>query len=905
MAPSHPVPVTSDRSQPHVLTDEQRAIVTAVAQKGRNAIVNAVAGSGKTRTALATARQWLSTRPASAKPTQQVLLVAYNKRLAEDMSAQCEAMMPSAFRPFTHVRTIHSLGHHYFGGYGLTSDRELSNWTSDRKRPRISLPAFGLVIVDEAQDLTPVLFEFLRHFLSLLSCRPQLLVLGDPFQLLYRFKGADEAYILEADTNFKDLAANAPFEHFRLSICFRITHEMAAWINENLNPNNLHRARMPYPGWFEQHKNNIEQWWGEGIRANPKRPPSPGSVSYYRRPQTSQREALDRVVNKVETVFQNYGTDSSALLSPSISSNPYSPVRLITNKLYSVKGVEQSWFIDDSRRADGPLSDAVRRNKRIASTIHKFKGRESDAIVFLGFDSFAEHVEKVDPRNVFNMFYVGATRARKQLLIVQWSEQAYATHTSRVKYVEDEDFVPAPCPVTKALEYSPYIKMLCEESPACLEAKTTETIDAVLLGRQDYLVSGAHTPQRLSTMENVSAIIELGVEVQLQLLLDDGKLEVPPEWDGDEEMPLDLQVFFTHLRSQAEKARSYSWASVLEIATAFLTKRDRMYYRWRQVRYFERWPIVMNSVKLNEVVRNLVMLLDVVCGGKGAEAMKGADEVEATIVYAEVLTRLKGLRNDMRILFHDAFQFDMGCNPGFVQRCAPSLIGEPDIIVLSKEEAERLRKWRAKREKKDEDGKCDNDVDDGNGDGVTLVEVSVASKTSHDHLLQVGCYGAMQREMRIAKRAHRLKLSSKVVEVDIKMPKMFVAYANIGFLKDVKLHMNSFEFLHRVGCRKINVPFEALRIERPDRKENAEGHLQQGTDRSQDATHAHELSQRVMNLSQDMPDADKLSQQMVNPSQDIGAGPSQQPVNLSQPMPDTSSPSQQVINVSQEMPDAS
>ncbi|KAI0564169.1 hypothetical protein FGB62_30g21 [Gracilaria domingensis] len=163
----------------------------------------------------------------------------------------------------------------------------------------------------------------------------------------------------------------------------------------------------------------------------------------------------------------------------------------------------------------------------------------------------------------------------------------------------------------------------------------------------------------------------------------------------------------------------------------------------------------------------------------------------------------------------------------------------------------------------------------------------------------------MQRDMRIAKRADRLKLSSKAVEVDTKMPKMFVAYANIGLLKNVKLHMNSFEFLHRVGCRKINVPFEALRIERPDRKESAEGQLQQGINRSQDATRAHELSQRVMNLSQDMSDADKLSQQMVNPSQDIGPGPSQQPVNLSQPMPDTSSSSQQVINVSQKMPDAS
>lgn len=76
--------------------------------KERNAIVNAVAGSDKTRTALTAAIAYLE-----SNRLQHVLLVAYNKRLQEDMISQFEKytdLQERVLKHRLHKRTIHSVG---------------------------------------------------------------------------------------------------------------------------------------------------------------------------------------------------------------------------------------------------------------------------------------------------------------------------------------------------------------------------------------------------------------------------------------------------------------------------------------------------------------------------------------------------------------------------------------------------------------------------------------------------------------------------------------------------------------------------------------------------------------------------------------------------------------------------
>lgn len=572
---------------------------------------------------------------------------------------------------------------------------------------------------------------------------------------------------------------------------------MAEWINTHLNPNNLFRAFAPNRTWFEDHKDRIAEWWGQGISADPARPPAPGSVVYYRRNKGQGGSALGRVVEQIKAVFEQFDMQSSALLSPTIGENAFSPVRLITNDIKHLDGVQQPWFFDSSKLPGAEAVD-LSRNKRVASTIHKFKGRERDAIVLVGLDDFAEIRERVDPRNVFSMFYVGATRARQHLLIIQWSDSAYATHQSRSEEpVVDNPFEKPFIQVERMLQFCPYNKLLCEESDECLQSRMIGTVPGISLVRDDYLVSGAHTPRRLRTVERVLEIIGTGVNIRLQLLLDDGVLQVPSE-EEDTQMPIDLSFFLMRLRNEAKnRTEEYSWGEVLEIATAFLTVQDQRYSRWRQVRDFSRWPVVRQSGKLDEMVRNLVRLLNMAAAHKGEEGISTEDAARMSrnaiggVAYDRMVERLKRMRREKMIEFHLCLKFDMQKNSTFVRLHSSNLVGVTAIMLLSERVAERF--WQLR----------ESDVKSGaewNGDGMTFVEVSISNRKEHDDLLEVGCLGAMQRERNLEALVH---------SSEVKMAKLFVAYPHVGELIGVKLHMNSFEFLHRLGFRKINRPFDA------------------------------------------------------------------------------------------------
>lgn len=827
------------------LTDEQRAVVDAIAHKNNNAIVNAVAGSGKTRTALAAACEFLMRR--DCKPQQRALLVVYNKRLQQDMYAQMRApSTPCSVKDRIEVRTIHGLGHRYFGGNGLTTDRQLCHWTGKCK-PVIPLPDFGLMAIDEAQDLTPVLFSFLHYVMSFLPNRPRLLILGDPFQLLYRFNGAQEDYLLDAASKFADVAADVPFSHFKLSICFRITHEMAAWINSNLNPNNLERAKEPYAGWFAQRKELIADWWGEGIRADPARPPSPGSLIYLER-MKQPVPRVEHVVDQITSVFKEYDSEHSALISPSIVANDYSPVRILTNTLTTVNGTPQAWFFDISRgmgRNDNEqLTSEIRKNKRVASTIHKFKGRECDAIVLVGLDAFAEKVEKRDPSNVFNMFYVGATRARKLLLIIQWNELAYATHLSRRTPLDKmKDVISSTSyPVLRILDYCPYDTTLCEESSVCLVARDFAKVPPCALAREHYVVPGTHCSNRYPTLENVSSIIAVALEVKLQMLLNDGRLAMPDIGDLSG-VPTSLASFLQRIKDQASWKTVYNWAEILQVATALLTLNDRLYSRWRQIQDFPEWPVVAQSHKLYDNVMNLVHLLYLpFCEDEEDESLS---QISAKVGFDEKLARLKQLWAEGRFMCRLPVTFSMTQNSGFVQQYGEEIGGVSMVIfnvpfrkiVLSGFKAETEREKAGKKEEgmaipvevKSENGEPCAEEEDVVGDGneeslsdvkdkidVTVIVVKATSDTTHDDLLEVGCYGAMWRDMFEKSMASGNEQVSTVgLESEKVRVKMFVVYPILGVLKKVELHMNPIEFLHRVGFRKLNLPFDEAILTQP------------------------------------------------------------------------------------------
>ena len=821
------------------LTEEQRLVVDTIAKKGRNVAVNAVAGSGKTRTALTSAVEWLK----GENNDGAVLLVAYNKRLQEDMLCQRDSSVPMDSQYLIEVRTIHGLGHSYFGGKGLTTDKELTVWTQQRASLKRPLPPFNLVIIDEAQDITPTLFDFLHYFISLFENKPQLLILGDPFQLLYRYKDAKEEYLLEADKMFGGIVKDTPFDLLKLSICFRITHEMAAWINKNLNPNNLNRVREHRYGWFDSVKEQIAAWWGNGIQANPDRPPAPHSVEYFQR-NRYKGKMLAVTLEKIMEIFSEYDTDSSALLSPSIVTNDNSPVRIITNKMKTINGNKQSWYHDCTIQKTDSDSPDIRQNKRIASTIHRFKGREKDAIVLVGMDSFAEKIEKEDPRNVFNVFYVGATRAREKLLIIEWDELAYATHSSRKTKLKSDVYSPTTCPVTKVIEHCPFDAVLCQESEECLTTRTELKIEAAPLSRDDYVVKGSHYGVQQYTLENVSSVIGVALEVKLQLLLDHGKLHVP-ELSKEETkgFPHSLVKFITRISEQAKTRSEYSWSQILEIATALLTITDRFYHRWRQVQDFSSWPVAMEPVKLDALVENLVRLIyqPFCCSSEFK------DNVDMIPLHSK-LEALQLLKRQGRLRLQQGVEFDMAHNKNFVVKHGLRIEGTMDIMLLPPSNIEQNNS-DCSQSTSCGSASCDNSVIKETREDIgkpIIVEVKATTRATDNHRLQVACYGAMWREEQINKvdrvncnysqGAYRCQSHSKTNKKEniqkarytnslnnsLQTPTMYVVYPNLGQLQRVSMHMNSFEYLHRVGCRKAHQPFDIKMLKGENVKEGCD-----------------------------------------------------------------------------------
>jgi len=153
---------------------EQQAVLDAV-QNGLNVIVNSVAGSGKTTTALLLAR---------SNPTKKMLLLTYNSRLKSETRVRVEICGLSNLE----VHSYHAMGVKY---YSENCFRDEGLRCALQTPPRKPLPAYDIIIIDEAQDMTSLLYQFTRKVLSNLTVHPQLVVVGDENQSIYVFKLAD------------------------------------------------------------------------------------------------------------------------------------------------------------------------------------------------------------------------------------------------------------------------------------------------------------------------------------------------------------------------------------------------------------------------------------------------------------------------------------------------------------------------------------------------------------------------------------------------------------------------------------------------------------------------------------------------------------------------------------------
>lgn len=348
-------------------SEEQQIIIDHIKQ-GRNVIVNACAGSGKSTTILSCAKQLAHLK---------ILQITYNSILREEIQYSIKEHKIRNLE----VHTFHSLAVKYYHGDAYTDDgmrRILTKNTS----PIYKIPKIDIFVLDETQDMSELYFQFVLHFLRDLNVSVQMMILGDYMQGIYEFKGADIRFLTKAQTIWKafPLLMSDHFEKCELQTSYRITNQMAAFINEIL----LKETRLIAC------KNDE-------------------NVIYIRRRTEFIQEWITKEIERILAT----GTSPSDIfiLSDSVSGeNIYN----IENALVSrnIPCFVQNHLNEklDARVIDGKI---------VFSTFHSAKGRQRPYVFIHNFNhKYFQYKPDLDPETCPNTIYVASTRGSKRLYLL-------------------------------------------------------------------------------------------------------------------------------------------------------------------------------------------------------------------------------------------------------------------------------------------------------------------------------------------------------------------------------------------------------------------------------------------------------------------------------------------------------
>ena len=192
------------------LDSRQRDVVDAVVKSDDKVLVLGMPGTGKTTTALWTARTYLET--SDEKPAPRVLFLTFSRTAVSQIMSRSPGVL-SGFTDRIEILTFHGLAYRLlkdfgrYAGYGpavpsiqsetrnrlLGRDRSklrykemipgaLAILEGSRRVRQLVASRWGLVICDEAQDTSTEQWQLLRTLVS-----RKLLLLGDPNQMIYTF----------------------------------------------------------------------------------------------------------------------------------------------------------------------------------------------------------------------------------------------------------------------------------------------------------------------------------------------------------------------------------------------------------------------------------------------------------------------------------------------------------------------------------------------------------------------------------------------------------------------------------------------------------------------------------------------------------------------------------------------
>lgn len=247
---------------------------------------------------------------------------------------------------------------------------------------------YDIIIADEAQDLTPLLYKFLTKILTDNKNRTncKIMIMGDQMQRIYKFREADSRFITFSDRifgKFNDFG----WANCKLSQTFRSSVPIVNFINECMI------------GYKRLSGTKMGKYKPRYVLCNS-----------YSEPCKLIKELLKSY--KPEDIFVS-----------AFSIKDKTPIKHLAN--YVTNSLRIPIYCANSDQE--ALDPRVTENKLVFSTIHQLKGCERKAVLFIGFDnSYFEYYDKgSDPNICPNELYVVVTRASEMLVLVHDSKKTF------------------------------------------------------------------------------------------------------------------------------------------------------------------------------------------------------------------------------------------------------------------------------------------------------------------------------------------------------------------------------------------------------------------------------------------------------------------------------------------------
>jgi len=351
-------------------SDEQLYVINQLKTQ-KNVIVDAIAGSGKSTTILSVAKAFIGIN---------ILQMTYNSMLRLEIKEKTKVLQIENIE----VHTFHSLAKKYYM-LSAHTDTAIRYILFNNIKPRIDIPLFQLIVLDETQDMSFLYFQFMLKFSKDMGGNFQLLILGDYKQGLYEFKGADTRFLTMSDKIWElhPQLINKEFVRCTLKMSYRITKQMASFVNHVM----LGEERM------------FSCKDGE-------------PVYYYRQ---ARIYAEKFVIAQIKKLLEMGAKPSDFFVLCASVKGQNSHIRKMENAL-----VENNIPCHVPMLETENVDEKVIEGKVVFSTFHSVKGRQRKYVFIVGFDNSYYFKAKNASKEICpNTLYVGSTRATDSLYLLE------------------------------------------------------------------------------------------------------------------------------------------------------------------------------------------------------------------------------------------------------------------------------------------------------------------------------------------------------------------------------------------------------------------------------------------------------------------------------------------------------